>query len=163
MLAALVLQLHDTLSAVFGQNTAHSTHRDGALALLIQRGGDSKDSKLYFSLLGNLLHYKVSLCVREARSLPVNELEWLETQVVPIVPFNPSSLLDIIGVSIARLQCHCRELATRRSVLSCELGELSERIRSVQVQLQIWPECVPLHWYPAKVQSGRDIDVQGCL
>src|SRR6478735_4857642 len=37
VLAALVLQMHDTLSAVSGQTRAHGAHREGALTLLLQR------------------------------------------------------------------------------------------------------------------------------
>ncbi|KAG9501712.1 hypothetical protein J7337_007403 [Fusarium musae] len=104
VLAALVLQMHDTLSAVSGQSRAHGAHREGALTLLLQREDCFKNSKYYAHLVGNLLHSRVSVSVRNRTRLPTKDLEWIETEVAPILPSNPSSSLDMIGISVADLQ-----------------------------------------------------------
>lgn len=104
VLAALMLQIHDTLSAVSGQAKAHGMHRDGALALLSQRNVRFHGSEYHAYLVGNLLHSRVSRSVRTGDALSSIELEWLKNQVMPVLPTNPSSTLDIIGVDIAALQ-----------------------------------------------------------
>lgn len=158
VLAALVLQMHDTLSAVSGQAKAHGMHRDGALALLLQRDNSFHGSKYHAYLVGNLLHSRVSRSVRTGNALPSTELKWIKTQVIPVLPINPSSLLDIIGVSIASLQHDfCDPSSTLRSRPS-RLQELRERVQSLDLQLQNWVENIPLLWYPRRMQSGKDID-----
>lgn len=82
VLAALVLQMHDTLSAVSGQTKAHGMHRDGALALLLQRDDrddSSHGSKYHAYLVGNLLHSTVSRSVRTSNALSSTELKWIKT------------------------------------------------------------------------------------
>ncbi|KAJ3547840.1 hypothetical protein NM208_g1309 [Fusarium decemcellulare] len=160
VLAALMLQVYDTLSAISGQHRAHGTHRDGALALLLQRGDDGSDSKYHANLVGNLLHSKVSLCVRERRPLPSSDRGWLKSQALAIEPVNPSCLLDHIGIAVADLQHTFHESwATKKDVDSSGLSDLLDQIRTVDGQLRMWLEVVPQHWYPKRMQSGRDIDL----
>lgn len=159
VLAALVLQAHDTISAVFCQHKARGTHRDGALALLWQRDGALRASKYYANLVGNLLHSKVSFCIRERIPLPSKELAWIKTKVIPIVPINPSSLLDVIGISIVKLQVMSYELHPVDQQGSTPIiEELCTQIRTVEAQLQVWLEGIPEYWHPKRVQSGNDID-----
>lgn len=73
VLAALVLQAYETISAILGRHRADGTHRNGALALLLQRDSYAGDSKYHARLLGNILHAKVSLCVREKKPFPAHE------------------------------------------------------------------------------------------
>ncbi|KAF4443216.1 Transcriptional regulatory protein moc3 [Fusarium austroafricanum] len=157
VLAALVLQMHDTLSAVSGQARAHGAHREGAMALLLKRENRFKDSKYYAHLISNLLHSRVSVCVRNRIALPPKELEWFETQVIPILPVNPSSLLDMIGVSLASLQYVYSDLSTI-TWLPSEVQKLQEKVNIIEAQLEIWLEGIPKSWYPRKMQSGTDLD-----
>lgn len=157
VLAALVLQMHDTLSAVSGQAKAHGMHRDGALALLSQRDYSSHGSKYHAYLVGNLLHSRVSRSVRTSDALSSIELEWLKTEVIPILPMNPSSLLDIIGVSIASLQRNFCDPSSLLCARPSKLQELLQRVRRLNVQLQNWLESVPPLWYPRRMQSTKDI------
>lgn len=158
VLAALVLQMHDTLSAVSGQAKAHGMHRDGALALLSQRDDSSHGSKYYAHLVGNLLHSRVSRSVGTSNALSSADLEWIKTQAIPVLPINPSSLLDLIGVSIASLQHDVCDpslnLCSRPSILQ----ELRERVQRLDIQLRNWLESIPPLWYRRRMQSGKDID-----
>lgn len=158
VLAALVLQMHDTLSAVSGQAQAHGMHRDGALALLSQRDDSSPGSKYHAYLVGNLLHSRVSRSVRTSNALSFIELEWLKTQVIPVLPINPSSLLDIIGVSVASLQHDICDPSLTLSARPSRLPELRQRVQRLDIQLQNWLECVPPLWYARRMESTKGID-----
>ncbi|KAG5794604.1 hypothetical protein H9Q69_006366 [Fusarium xylarioides] len=157
VLAALVLQMHDTLSAVSGQARAHGAHREGALALLLQREDCFKNSKYYAHLVGNLLHSRVSVSVRNRTRLPTKDLDWIETEVTPILPSNPSSSLDIIGVSIADLQHAFRDIS-QSTILSSPGTKLRQQICNVDTQLRTWFKRIPANWYPRQMKSGIDLD-----
>ncbi|KAF5541504.1 transcriptional regulatory moc3 [Fusarium phyllophilum] len=157
VLAALVLQMHDTLSAVSGQARAHGAHREGALTLLLQREDCFKNSKYYAHLVGNLLHSRVSVAVRNRTRLPTKDLDWIETEVAPILPSNPSSSLDRIGVSIAGLQHAFRDIS-QSTIISSPDTKLREQICNVDTQLRTWFKRVPPSWYPRRMKSGIDLD-----
>ncbi|KAH7226332.1 hypothetical protein BKA60DRAFT_555855 [Fusarium oxysporum] len=157
VLAALVLQMHDTLSAVSGQTRAHGAHREGAFTLLLQRENCFKNSKYYAHLVGNLLHSRVSVSVRNRMRLPTKDLEWIETEVAPILPSNPSSALDMIGVSIADLQHTFRDMSPP-TVLSSPDTKLRQQICNLDTQLRTWLKRIPDSWYPRRMKSGIDFD-----
>ncbi|RKK76355.1 hypothetical protein BFJ69_g7005 [Fusarium oxysporum] len=157
VLAALVLQMHDTLSAVSGQTRAHGAHREGAFTLLLQRENCFKNSKYYAHLVGNLLHSRVSVSVRNRMRLPTKDLEWIETEVAPILPSNPSSALDMIGVSIADLQHTFRDMSPP-TVLSSPDTKLRQQICNLDTQLRTWLKRIPASWYPRRMKSGTDFD-----
>lgn len=157
ILAALVLQLYETFSAVFGQYSVREIHRHGATTLLLRRAASSNPSKFHGNLLANLLHSKVSLCIRKKIPFTADELEWLESSVVPALPVNPSSLLDLIGVSIASLQHDFEDaLSLSGPIPRRKSRELWQRIQSVDEQLETWLQDIPQHWVPASI-SSRDI------
>lgn len=158
VLAALVLQMHDTLSAVSGQAKAHGTHRDGALALLSQRDHASHGSKYHAYLVGNLFHSRVSLSVRISNAVSSTELKWLKTQVIPLLHMNPSSLLDIIGIDIAELQHDVCDPSLTLYAHSSRLQGLLNRVQKLHIQLQRWPHSIPPLWYPRRMKSRKDID-----
>lgn len=161
VLAALVLQMHDTLSAVSGRTKARGMHRDGALALLLQRNDrddSSHGSKYHAYLVGNLLHSRVSRSVRTSSALSSTELNWIKTQVISVLPINPSSLLDIIGVSIASLQHDFCNPALTLYARPSRLKDLRERVQRLDIQLLNWLDGIPVLWNPRKMQSGKDID-----
>jgi hypothetical protein len=157
VLAALVLQMHDTLSAVSGQSRAHGAHREGALTLLLQREDCFKNSKYYAHLVGNLLHSRVSVSVRNRTRLPTKDLEWIEAEVAPILPNNPSSSLDLIGISIAHLQHSFRDIL-RTAVPSSLDTKLKQQICDLDTQLRTWLKRIPISWYPRRVKSGIELD-----
>ncbi|QKD49307.2 uncharacterized protein FOBCDRAFT_247905 [Fusarium oxysporum Fo47] len=123
VLAALVLQMHDTLSAVSGQTRAHGAHREGALTLLLQRENCFKNSKV-----------------------SVSDLEWIETEVAPILP-----------VSIADLQHTFRDMSPP-TVLSSADTKLRQQICNLDTQLRTWLKRIPDSWYPRRMKSGIDFD-----
>ncbi|KAH7178240.1 hypothetical protein DER46DRAFT_642989 [Fusarium sp. MPI-SDFR-AT-0072] len=157
VLAALVLQMHDTLSAVSGQTRAHGAHREGALTLLLQRENCFKSSKYYAHLVGNLLHSRVSVSVRNRIRLPTKDLEWIETEVAPILPSNPSSSLDMIGVSIADLQHNFHDFSPPAGLPSTST-KLWQQICQLDTQLRAWLSRIPASWYPRRMKSGIDLD-----
>ncbi|KAF5577843.1 transcriptional regulatory moc3 [Fusarium pseudoanthophilum] len=157
VLAALVLQMHDTLSAVSGQSRAHGAHREGALTLLLQREDCFKNSKYYAHLIGNLLHSRVSVSVRNRTRLPTKDLEWIETEVAPILPSNPSSSLDMIGVSVADLQHGFRDIS-QSTIISSPDAKLRQQICHLDTQLRTWLKQIPACWYPRQVKSGVYLD-----
>ena len=158
VLAALVLQAYETISALLGQHRANGTHRNGALALLLHRGSDAGCSKYYGSLLANIVHAKVSLCVREKRPFPAQVFEWVQTKVIPHAPVNLSSLLDVIGISVANLQYQfLRPLPLQEHMSYVELEEYSQCVRALDTRLRMWQQDVPHHWHPKRIPSGRYI------
>ncbi|KAF5985536.1 transcriptional regulatory moc3 [Fusarium coicis] len=157
VLAALVLQMHDTLSAVSGQSRAHGAHREGALTLLLQREDCFKNSKYYAHLVGNLLHSRVSVSVRNRTRLPTKDLEWIEAEVAPILPNNPSSSLDLIGISIALLQHSFRNIL-QTAVPSSLDTKLRQQICDLDTQLRTWLKRIPISWYPRRVKTGINLD-----
>ncbi|KAF5637095.1 transcriptional regulatory moc3 [Fusarium sp. NRRL 25303] len=157
VLAALVLQMHDTLSAVSGQARAHGAHREGALTLLLQREECFKNSKYYAHLVGNLLHSRVSVSVRNKTRLPTKDLDWIKTEVAPILPVNPSSSLDMIGVSVADLQHTFRDTLSPTALSSPDI-KLRQQICDLDTQLRSWLKHMPVSWYPRQVKSGIDLD-----
>ncbi|KAF5695194.1 transcriptional regulatory moc3 [Fusarium denticulatum] len=157
VLATLVLQMHDTLSAVSGQSRAHGAHREGALTLLLQREDCFKNSKYYAHLIGNLLHSRVSVSVRNRTRLPTKDLGWIETEAAPILPGTPSSSLDMIGVSVADLQHAFRDIS-QSTLLSSPVAKLRQQICNLDTQLRTWLKRIPASWYPRRVKSGFDLD-----
>lgn len=154
VMAALVLQLSETLSAAHGHHKAQNTHRDGALALLMQRGDVKKHSKFYGPLLANLLHAKVSLCVRQPSAVDLKEVKWLRRLVSWIAPVNASTQLDFIGVSIASLQqSMLTGTPTTDSIAGSHPTELSDLVDTVEGQLQTWLDLVPDEWYPRRIPN----------
>lgn len=158
VLAALVLQMHDTLSAVAGQAKALGTHRHGAFALLLQRDDSTHGSKFHAHLVGNLLHARVSRSVRTSNALSSTELRWLETQVMPVLSMNQSSILDVIGVDIAGLQHDFWGPSLAPHSSPSRLRDLQERVQRLEVQLQKWLESIPPLWHPRRIQTRKDID-----
>ena len=155
VLASLILQFHENVSAVFDKEKVRGTHRDGALALLLHRQGrDQESSKYHANLLANVLHSKVSFCIRERKPLPLSEIAWLDTQVIPGMVINSTSLLDVIGISVANIQHEFWELVRTADMRKETLDNLSLKIKSAESQLQAWPETVPPHWYPIKLHSA---------
>ncbi|ETN36286.1 uncharacterized protein HMPREF1541_08563 [Cyphellophora europaea CBS 101466] len=104
ILAALILQLQENLTAVHEQYTAKSTHHDGAVALITQDGLDAICTQHKRYLLSHILHTEVSSAIRGQRTVRMCLGCW------DVVPENASTKLDLIGVSIANLRHHVTQL-----------------------------------------------------
>ncbi|RBR09323.1 uncharacterized protein FIESC28_09931 [Fusarium coffeatum] len=152
VIAALMLQQCDTLAAIFGHNKSNTTHRKGALALLTQNGMGK--FKHHGHLLGNLFHAKISFCVRHKVSLTEGELDWVQSKIIPALPANPSYSLDIIGVSISRLQTiHNLSASPKVEISLAALQELPSIICEVEAQLHAWLHTVPEIWHRQTIQA----------
>ncbi|KAH6967225.1 hypothetical protein EDB82DRAFT_569814 [Fusarium venenatum] len=156
VIAALMLQQHDTLAAIFDHNKSNTTHRKGALALLIQQGqGRTRNHE---HLLGNHFHCRISFCVRHKVPLTRNELEWLYSKVIPALPNNCSYMLDIIGISVSKLQSVVADSASLdKSMALRALQELPSIIFDVEAQLQTWLDTVPQIWHPQRLRADDSI------
>ncbi|KNB00407.1 hypothetical protein FOXG_18705 [Fusarium oxysporum f. sp. lycopersici 4287] len=89
--------------------------------------------------------------------LPTKDLEWIEIEVAPILPSNPSSALDMIGVSIADLQHTFRDMSPP-TVLSSPDTKLRQQICNLDTQLRTWLKRIPDSWYPRRMKSGINFD-----
>ncbi|PTD08729.1 hypothetical protein FCULG_00011189 [Fusarium culmorum] len=156
VIAALMLQQHDTLAAIFGHNKSNTTHRNGALALLTQ--DSMRRFRYHGHLLGNHFHCKISFCVRHKVPLTQDELEWLYSEVIPALPNNCSYTLDIIGISVSRLQSVMADSeSSSESIALKALQELPSIIYDVEAQLQAWLDIVPDIWYPQRLSATDSI------
>ncbi|GKU10142.1 transcription factor [Fusarium langsethiae] len=156
VIAALMLQQHDTLAAIFGHNKSNTTHRKGALALLTQEGMERL--RYHGHLRGNHFHCRVSFCVRHKVPLTHSELEWLYSEVIPALPNNCSYMLDIIGISVSKLQSVVADSASPvEDVALNALQELPSIVCDVETQLQTWLDTVPNIWHPRRLQVDDGI------
>ncbi|KAF5667337.1 transcriptional regulatory moc3 [Fusarium heterosporum] len=158
VLAALVLQIYDTLSAVLSQTKAHGRHRHGALALLLQRPNGLKKSKYHAHIVANLFHSKVSSCTRSGKPFTSEELRWIETEAIPILPLNPSSLLDTIGAAIVQLQHTFFRPSANKGLSPYEQANIQRELQSLEERLCSWPGVVPALWRPKNVHIRDGID-----
>jgi hypothetical protein len=152
-LSALMLQLYDTLAAIFGYRSPSSVHRRGAIALLEARI-PLTGSRCPDALLMNVLRYKVSAWIRQATPPPAEELEQLQTQLVPLIPRTPSSVLDIIGLAIVNIRSEINDSLMNVGDTQLLLKAASS-VSNLERQLQQWLNIIPDHWTPRRV--GQDL------
>ncbi|KAK6700372.1 hypothetical protein SNK05_013178 [Fusarium graminearum] len=156
VIAALMLQQHDTLAAIFGHNKSNTTHRKGALALLTQES--MRRFRYHGHLLGNHFHCKISFCVRHKVPLTQDELKWLYSEVIPALPNNCSYMLDIIGISVSRLQSVMADSESSSEGIALNaLQELPSIVYDVETQLQAWLDTVPDIWHPRRLSVANSI------
>ncbi|CAI6337044.1 unnamed protein product [Periconia digitata] len=71
--------------------------------------------------------------------------------------FNPNVMLDNIGISIANLQAACSRSPGWGSPRQAGEG-LKAQAKRLDDQLLTWARCMPIHWRPNTLISGRDFD-----
>lgn len=155
LLATLLLQFHENLSAVRGLQKAQRTHQDGALALAKHIGPNNFQTDVAKHLLLYIRHVQVTSAIWE-KSHVADDLKWCS----PInMPKNPSSELDHIGISVANVQYDFLQLtqsqnqATRIRVVDMQsLIEVCRQALIVEQKLEAWSENAPRHWRPFKVE-----------
>ncbi|EKJ72222.1 hypothetical protein FPSE_07598 [Fusarium pseudograminearum CS3096] len=156
VIAALMMQQHDTLAAIFGHNKSNTTHRKGALALLTQES--MRRFRYHGHLLGNHFHCKISFCVRHKVPLTQGELKWLYSEVIPALPNNCSYMLDVIGISVSRLQSVMADSeSSSESIALKALQELPSIIYDIEAQLQAWLDTVPDIWHPQRLSTADSV------
>lgn len=154
-MSALLLQLHDTFSALFDQEESRTIHREGAIALLQSSQIPSGALTYYNELLASALHYKVSVYFRQRAKPPANELAWLETRIIPALSPNPSSLLDIVGLSVVDIQYRINQALSKTTEDVSAQDSLFESIAEVDNKLQNWLSAVPKLWYPSRIRREK--------
>ncbi|KAH6971101.1 hypothetical protein BKA56DRAFT_595892 [Ilyonectria sp. MPI-CAGE-AT-0026] len=162
VLAALVLQCHETLTAAWDQRPPAFTHHEGAVALFLSQSPDIDGSALYDThLLTKILHDEVSSALREQRPVSPRICLWLSGDDKPL---SLISTLDLIGVSIAKIQVRFLRLLdesqpdpTPRQTQS-DIEELWADIRSTDNELIGWFKTFPREWRPLKVRQAKEAD-----
>lgn len=156
ILATLILQFWDNISAVCGLRPATRMHHDGAVALLKHQWPYTKDTSLYGKyLLGYILHVEVSSAIREKRSPSASILAWLKDDALHM---NPSTRLDMIGMCVANLQNKFSQLVLEGSSIIAspqELVQLRTEAKVVTARLFNWLKDVPEHWQPVKLERVK--------
>lgn len=148
ILAALTLQFHQNISAVFGRHDADRVHHDGAVALCRQQlpATDSPYGKFVRTAI---LHTEVSYAIRGKQSLPDETVSWMLSRGIIE---NPSTRLDRIGISIANLQHKFLRDPERRHT---SIHSILEEAAELENALTAWEQNVPYSWRPYAL---RDLD-----
>lgn len=152
LLAILVLQFHENVSAILGLRKVSRTHQDGALAWMKQqdpRNFQSNTAKLLLRWVGNT---DVSSSIREGRRVDSELARWIK---LGNIPWSPSSSLDEIGIEVADVQYSFRQLNLQHSsctALTCThlpaWTKLHRLAKELERKLLVWPQLLPSHWQP---------------
>ncbi|CAH0046940.1 unnamed protein product [Clonostachys solani] len=159
ILAALLLQRYERLSATWNSHKPSGLHRNGALALLRQQQLDGTKSDNHGYLISQVLHIEVSACIRKKEPFPIAEIACMDNPA--ILPANPSTMLDTIGVSVANHQHKFSIFLSGDPAVTASTSSIVkwlESIRHAEAQLQQWPHAVPNHWHPRSVKTGKHIN-----
>lgn len=159
VIAILILQWHDTLTAVHDRHKARGTHRNGAKTLLSRDDNVGDAARHRANLRGNVFHNQVSLCIKQKTALQADDIEWLQTRVMGALPANPASVLDLVGVDVAKLQHGLHRLLMKGMEQETSgLGGLSDMAANAAVHLRAWLEVLPTSWHPRRLHRGIDFN-----
>lgn len=163
VLAILVLQHFENISAAFGSRGTSRTHHNGALALLSSVSAEPNrtvsDEKLGY-LMRYALHTEVSAALRQGTSIPDDVRSWLGNPLMMSVPSNPSSSLDILGVLVSDARSGYMDLTRRGRFPPRSETDLSfwrDKIHDLNSRLLSWANNVPAHWRPLRLASAWDM------
>jgi hypothetical protein len=129
------------------------------LALLRQQQLDGIKSDNHGYLISQVLHIEVSACIRKKEPFPIAEIACMDNPA--ILPANPSTMLDTIGVSVANHQHKFSLFVSEDPTTTTSTSSIAqwlESIRHTEAQLQQWPHTVPSHWHPRSVKLDKHID-----
>lgn len=158
LLATLLLQFHDNISAVKSHRKASRTHQDGALALVrhLGSGNGERLSAMSARLCAYVRHTEIAFALRESSQVPDDVAALTNT-----VPFsNISYQLDSIGVMVANLQFDVKRVTAYDVKSGSDLSykssllELRERIEQTEFELDNWVEKVPKSWHPHRLSGN---------
>ncbi|KAH7141522.1 hypothetical protein B0J13DRAFT_637253 [Dactylonectria estremocensis] len=154
VLAALVLQFYENISAAWKRRRPASTHHEGAVALLMSQLSTNKSHAGYGGhLLAYILHNEVSSALSEQRPVPSRIRSWINDDKIPL---NPSTTLDIIGISIANVQTRFLRLLAQDNLDPAlsqrDLEEVWNDLRSIDDDLMGWMKTLPRDWRPFKMR-----------
>lgn len=161
VLAALVLQHYESVAAVYDLRPPSRVHHNGAVSLLQFTESARINGPNGAYIRRFMLHNEVSSAMRQKRPLQSVVYSWIEGNHLTAAPENPSSVLDMIGVSVAEFQADYIRLVKQDSstVLSRQvLEDWRVQAKRIDEKLLDWARNVPDHWHPRTLISGQDID-----
>ena len=163
LLAVLMLQQYDNITAIYGLRSAARIHHNGAVSLLAYADSDY-DVTTSAYIRRFILHSEISSAMRQKRPLQSIARSWIGSNYLTAAPENQSSALDAIGSSVVELQASYPKLmaaqeAQEETPLSQhDLREWVVAAKRIDEQLLTWARNVPDYWQPRKLISGQDID-----
>jgi hypothetical protein len=155
VLAALVLQHYESVAAVYDRRSPSRVHHNGAVSLLQFTEADRINGTNGAYIRGFMLHTEVSSAMRQKRPVQSIAYSWIGA------PDNPSSVLDVIGASVAELQADYIRLVNQDGTKHLSRQVLENwraEAKRIDKQLLYWARNVPDHWQPQKLTTGQDID-----
>ncbi|KAE8371160.1 hypothetical protein BDV26DRAFT_276674 [Aspergillus bertholletiae] len=161
VLAALVLQHYESVAAVYDLRSPSRVHHNGAVSLLQFMESDRINGMNGAYIRRFMLHTEVSSAMRQKRPLQSIAYSWIGGKHLMAAPDNPSSVLDVIGVSVAEFQADYIRLVNHGGVRFLSRRVLEEwrtEAKRIDKQLLDWARNVPDHWQPRKLITGQDID-----
>ncbi|OGM43952.1 hypothetical protein ABOM_007991 [Aspergillus bombycis] len=161
VLAALVLQHYESVAAVYDLRSPSRVHHNGAVSLLQFTESACINGTNGAYIRRFMLHTEVASAMRQKRPLQNIAYSWIEGKHLMAAPDNPSSVLDVIGVSVAAFQADYIRLVNQAGAkfLSRQVVEdWRAEAKRIDKQLLDWAQNVPDNWRPRKLISGQDID-----
>ncbi|CAH0020289.1 unnamed protein product [Clonostachys rhizophaga] len=156
VLAALVFQFHENLSAVFSMQKAQRTHHDGAVALMNQHGTELLSTPYGRHMVRYLMFVEIAAAIREKRPFPTSVLSIPE---IANTPGNPSAALDLIGVAVANVQHRVTSFAERLALeplLERDLEPILMQLDNIHIRLLDWRNTLFKAWNPIYVSNVRE-------
>ncbi|KAK7215090.1 hypothetical protein V2G26_003093 [Clonostachys chloroleuca] len=156
VLAALVFQFHENLSAVFSMQKAQRTHHDGAVALMNQHGAELLSTPYGRHMVRYLMFVEIAAAIREKRPFPTSVLSIPE---IANTPGNPSAALDLIGIAVANVQHRVTSFAERLALeplLERDLEPILMQLDNIHIRLLDWRNTVFKAWNPIYVSEVRE-------
>ncbi|TLD05686.1 hypothetical protein E2P81_ATG10428 [Venturia nashicola] len=161
VLAALVLQTYENVCAIYGLRWASSTHHAGAASLLRCVESDDTDETVRDHLRRFMLHTEVSKAMRQQTPVDNAALSWINAVEDGLDNDNPSAALDVIAISLAKLQAACAHHDGHSSLTPPPELVLQRRMaeaKKIETALLAWATLVPDHWTPVRLKSGKSFD-----
>lgn len=161
VLAALVLQHYESVAAVYDLRSPSRVHHNGAMSLLQFTESDHINGVNGAYIRRFILHTEVSSAMRQKRPVQSIAYSWIGGKRLMAAPDNPSSVLDVIGVSVAEFQADYIRLVNQDGTKLLSRQDLEgwrAEANRIDKQLLDWARNVPDHWQPRKLTTGQDID-----
>lgn len=159
LIAVLLLQFRDNVTSVWRLQIGSRVHQNGALALAIDQGRAGFQSPHSKHIVQRLINTEMSSEIRGGQPVSPDLLDWYKFDDVHQ---SPSSDLDKIGISVAKMQRtfaqitdpHSRCKTVSRSRFSL-FSAVCVEATAVEKDLIAWVSALPTLWTPLKVNLKR--------
>jgi hypothetical protein len=162
LLSILVLQCYENARAVTQLDKADRIHHDGAINLIKSLGLGGFQSDHAKRLLLYVLNTEVSSALRESRTVDSELAMWCKSATD--MPWNTSSRLDMIGITVADIQknfVHLSQVIDSGSASVDTFNDLKAmyaHLNSVTEALGAWVQFVPQDWQPLRFSASKQTD-----